>query len=748
MPLPLLALAVTAALASSVITCGTALAVPKKPVISGRNKGKSGGKAKPASGKMAEGHGPSGSGVPEGSGDGGPPEAPETTGGFWADDRYEDEVNEWRGKGVIRKNATLPGDWPEWKFPHMGKIMEMERISAEYLVSKSGKKGDAAHAWDNLRALARQLLGPDDPRVWAALSRSARALADHATTELLRYAKDPSNPECPVFWEFRARAAVSMAAKAAEALAEPALELCGDPMSGSGPLLNATSRWTWGQRLLAETDGDRARNLSAGAQPWDRDSELAFARETLKTIRGKTPSAATSPPPPAGSLAEAMYPGTLPEARKDPCPSSAELRARLAAAEGPGGPGPGTREALVLRSLLGAELWDAGGEDRGAEARALLEESSGGLDMLAGSRDPDSLDATERLARRLAGMFGYAAVLPQEPVHPNEEHVKRGAELFGLLQKLALAGWAGEPMRSRAKTYAAVLSAPDGKKGSARLRQRYLKPTRSLVPIAASLQAKPDLEGARVSFDLGEKFLRDENRDMADYFHTASLACRRRLLGGRHPETASSLARMGDMFYYNSKPDPFPFFSIPIYKPGDERACSFWALALEALEGRGERYEAFAGDLELRMGRAVLLERHYWTAARLLVRAEGRLRRALGDADQASVECSVLAAHALWGTGDMAGAEEIYSRVIGLLDGAPPRSDPDPYRPSDKAALSVSLAGKGAALYLRGDRPAGGELVRRSAEIAAGIDIEDFDDNDMLALGDAHRCVFMDLVWE
>ncbi|MDR1037877.1 MAG: tetratricopeptide repeat protein, partial [Deltaproteobacteria bacterium] len=735
MPLPLLALAVTAALSSSFVACGTALASPKKPAINRWNKGRSGPGAKPVSMKQPAGPGPSGTGVPKTGGDGGPAKAAGPAGGFWADDRFGDETNEWRGKGKALHRPALPGDWPEWKFPHMGKMMEMERTYAEQIVSE-GRMHGAAHAWDNLRALARQFLGPDDPRVWAALSRSARALADHATTEITRGLKDASNPKWPEYWEFRARGAVSMAAGAADALADPSLELCSDPMSGSGPLLNATSRWIGGRRLLTETDSDRARNLSAGAQPWDRDSELAFARETLKAIRGKTPSAASSPPPPAGSLAEAIYPGTLPEAKEDPCPSPAELRARLAAAEGPGGPGPGTREALVLRSLLGAELWDSGGDGLAAEAMELLEESSGGLESLAGRGDPDSLDAAERLARRLAGMYGYAAVLPQEPVFPYDENVERAAKLFLWLKKLAPSGQTGKPMRSRAKTYASVLSASEGKEDYAGPRPRQLKIPHSLVSMVDSLLSRPDLEGARVAFDLAEMLLRDENKDMAQHFHMGSLACRRRLLGGRHPETASTLARTGDMFYYDAKPDPFPMpFSFPGHEPGDERACSLWAQALEALEGRGERYEAFAGDLELRMGRAVLLERHYWTAAKLLVRAEGRLRRALGDADQATVECSVLAAHALWGTGDMAGAEEIYSRVIGLLDGAPPRSDPDPVRPSDEAALSVSLAGKGAALYLRGDRAAGGELIRRSAEMAGGIDIEDFDDNDMLALG-------------
>ncbi|MDR1037893.1 MAG: hypothetical protein LBT40_15420, partial [Deltaproteobacteria bacterium] len=735
MPLPFLALAVTAALASSIVACGTALAVPKKPVRSGRNTGKPGPRAKPASGKQAAGPGPSGTGVPKGAMGGGPAKAPRPDGGFWADDRYEDEVNEWRGKGKVLSNPTIPRDWPEWKFPHMGKIMEAERLCAEKIVSEGRMQG-AAHAWDNLRALTRQLLAPNDPRVWAALSRSARALADHATTEIPRGMKDESNQKCPVLWEFIARAAMSMAAKAAEALADPALELCGDTLTGAGPLMNATSRWTGRKRLLAETESDRARNLSAGAQPWDRDSELAFALETLRTIRGKTPSAASSPPPPAGSLAEARFPGTLPEAKEDPCPSSGELRATLAAAEGPGGPGPGTREALVLRSFLGAELWDAGGDGLAAEAMGLLEESSAGLDSLAGEGDPDSLDAAERLARRLAGLYGYAAVLPQEPAYPYGEDVERAAKLFRRLRQLAPAGRTGKPMRIRAKTYAAVLPATRWEEDHAWPRPRQLKLPGSLVSKVDGLLPKPNLEGARIAFDLAEILLRDENKDMSDHFNMISLSCRRRLLGGRHPETASSLARTGDMFFHGAKPVRYPFPSpFPISKPGDERACSFWAQALEALEGRGERYEAFTGDLELRMGRAVLLERHYWTAARLLVRAEGRLRRALGDAAQASVECSVLAAHALWGTGDMAGAEEIYSRVIGLLDGAPPRSDPDPVRPSDEAALSVSLAGKGAALYLRGDRAAGGELIRRSAEMAGGIDIEDFDDNDMLALG-------------
>jgi hypothetical protein len=556
----------------------------------------------------------------------------------------------------------------------MGEVLELERADAETFLAV-GKTLAAAHAWDGTRALARLVLGPEDPRTWSSLARCARSLGD-SDAEQGKTGEDLD-------------AAAAVAAGAVEGL-----------------------------------------ETAAGTVP---PSELAFARETLALILKRNAAAGRyGAPAPLRSLADAIYPERSP-ADEDPFPSPDELRAGLILAEGPGGPGPGSRAALKLRSLLGAELMDSGGLDAAEEAFSLMREASEDLDRLAGPRDPDSMEAAERLARRLGGMPGYGAILPAQFPPDTLERLLSAHSLFSRLAKDAPVNERGLALRNRARIGAAgvafVLAADEySDRAPRRFSAPYLEVCSNLMGsgswvLGQRMLSVLDLEGARCAFDLAEWFLMDRDDEFSERYHAHALLVRRHLLGGRHPETATSLARTGDLHSTCRAMN---------------RACAHWAFALEALEGRGARYDAWKADLEYRIGRAVLLESEAGYAVPLFRRPAETFAALYGESSQQALEVGSFLARALYWTGDLDGAAEIYGRTAELLDGAPPRRDPDPHRPPDTDLLSLALAGSGAIAVRRGDRRSGEKLLRRSAKlVAAGSK------STAAIMGDSYRSEFL-----
>jgi hypothetical protein len=527
-----------------------------------------------------------------------------------------------------------------------------------------GDAAGAAHIWDGLRALIGQVHGPEDPRGWASLTRAAALLAEFA------FGPDslPSGQT-----ELARRPALSLAEGALGALRDAFARLPG--LSGPG--------WA----------------AAEGWRDWEqvRDAETAFAEATLSWTRARAAVCKIRASGKAGrSLAEALYHGHDPEAMRSGFPSSEELRARLSDAEGPGGPGPKSREALVLKSRLGFELWDSGGRSDAVESLALLKKASAGLDRLAGKSDPDSFAARDLLARRLSGMYGFGRIVPLEYEIPPPENMLAARRLFRSLGKLRQQVDLDETYVHRVGFCSSGI-ANDG------------TPTMDLMAGAGMMfrlsMAGPSPEGARSFFDMGEIMIRArKDTDEENMFHMKALNFRRHFFGGRHPETAQSLARVGD--YLSSV--------------SDVRACFFWSLALEALEAAGERAELSRADLEMRIGRVLLFASDPGEALAVLRRSEERLRRVLGEMSERRLECAIFVAQALYWSGMVSEAGEAFSSVAELLDGAPPRSDPDPFVPSNGALLSTALAGIGAVRILQGDRPGGEALLRRSAGLRVG----------------------------
>ncbi|MDR1167146.1 MAG: hypothetical protein LBO66_14990 [Deltaproteobacteria bacterium] len=528
--------------------------------------------------------------------------------------------------------------------------------------------------------MALLALGPEDPRVWAALSRSARSLFDFAAN-----AEDYAES----FRKFCARAAASIAMGALNGFDEAARAAAKG--AGEGPPLPRIS--------AAEKD---------------------FARRTLELIDSVIPreSRASFAPRAERSLAEAFYPidgPILGRAGQTPVgalfPSTAELRAALARAENPGGPGQGSRAAFSLRSRLGLELWDSGGAAAAREATELLSEASRGLDRLLGPGALESLAAKERLARRLAGLYGYGKIIPSPTRIPAEPELAAARELFRELRKFAPRGKAGTPFKKRALMGSGAAGVGRVASATAREEARDILRRYSIqaFPEDLSIYDKPseiceygDGEGVgRMGFDASALALRAGFSGMGiDATHVV-LALRRNVLGGRHPETACSLALLGDTLTYM------------------EGSLVFWSLALEALEGRGGRYAVQEADLKCRLGRVFLSESDDGQAAAILAEAEKLYLDSWGETCQERLECAALRAEASRRAGNLAVAEEIYRSLLALLDGAPLRRDPEPTLPSDGLILALALAGTASAMFSRGERAEASRLMKRALEIRA-----------------------------
>ncbi|MDR1038948.1 MAG: hypothetical protein LBR80_02020 [Deltaproteobacteria bacterium] len=551
----------------------------------------------------------------------------------------------------------------------MGQLLELERLTAEEKTAERDMLA-ATHLWDGTRVLARLVFGEDDPRVWAALTRSARALVD--------FNEGPPEEEVE-----RKKVTGPVAASVAAGALAGLKDAYAAPPTSSG---------LWNP-LMPGNEEDRERDWKRGME-----MELAFAEETLERSQARPGALGGGPSRPIRSLGDALYPGHLAGAEKDPFPSSDELRARLAAAEGPGGPGPRSLEALALRSLLGAELWDTGGKGAEGEAFSLMREAVEGLDKEAGARAPDALAAKERLARRLAVMGGHGRIVPMRPAEPSAEDAISAVRLFRTLERLAPEGQEGEQLRCRAGSAAAGVKTYF----SDDLEKASMDFMFSGVWLMGSPMSEAGPGDARGNFDQAEFLVRNGSHEIASFFYLRALTLRRHLFGSRHPETAVSLSRSADLLLTNKN---------------EAGACAHWALALEALEGLGDRHEISRADLELRIGRTLTFAAEAVKGLPMLKRAVERYVRLRGEASQNALEASAFLAQAQYWAVDIPGAEGTYREMIKLLDGAPPRKDPDPALPGDDDFLSVALAGAGATMIFRGDRPGGEALLKRSAEI-------------------------------
>jgi hypothetical protein len=635
--------------------------------------------------------------------------------------------------------------WPVWAYPQMGQLL------GRGLGTVLGKSPDedplaAAHAWDGMRAFALRLLGPDDPRVWACLARSARSLSDFLDRQT----------EWPQKWmEPRLLGATSMAAGAVESLrsasaAKPVssvvLETSGpgcDKPAGEGPDKPAGEG--------PDKPAGEAPDKSAGEGPdkpdrkgqnTDRqkkaiEADIAFAEATLKECLSRCRALSFgTPPAPVRTLGAALYPGKQPQAGSDPFPSSRVLRERMEEAdarvvatdEDPAGFDSVSREALVLRSRLGYELADSVGWEASEESLSLLTGASAGLQVLAGARDPDALAAKERLARRLFRMSGHGRILPEHFETCSLDDMNLSLKLFRELHELAPEGSPDDDLSLRSylcstEVILAMLkefpSRPDRRHAPHSFDSTYEK-------VGEAVAHGPDIEMTRDSFDIGETMLRNGRRDSGERFHSLAMAGCRHIFGARHPETARSLARTGDIDRTNDMED---------------LACFYWCLALEALEGKGKRHERFRADLEFRTGRALIYAGDFVQAVPLLALSRERYANELGEMSQPALVSAAHLGVARFCSDDESAARETFGEIVRLLDGAPARSDPDPGMPSDADVLSTALAGLGADAISSDDRPRGEALFRRSLEL-----LQDTAEKSPLAkLGDALRSVMPDL---
>jgi hypothetical protein len=343
----------------------------------------------------------------------------------------------------------MPPGFPEppaWGFPDEPALLLKLREMAELPEFREKEPEQAAMWMDYLRSLELAVLGPGDPRVWAAASRAALAAARHAER---RRHRDRRPQVFRADIGGTARAAAALAAGAAAGLA--AVPACA-------------------------ADGRLEKTLAR---------ERLFAAEALAHCRRLLARSGLEAPPPASGLARALFPGPESRGAGPAPPAPASLRAELAALA------PGTREWLAARSRLGEALahedaWreargpagdtgsaggapapgadepagDAGG--RSPEAARLLRSSSEGLDGLLGRDHPDSLDARGRLACFLAGWSGPGIpIFPLPRELPPEGDVREAAAMF--LETMAhraaaSAGKGGDaaPDAARARSWAAA----------------------------------------------------------------------------------------------------------------------------------------------------------------------------------------------------------------------------------------------------------------------------------------------------
>jgi hypothetical protein len=514
------------------------------------------------------------------------------------------------------------------------------------------------NSWDGTRALALLAFGPEDPRAWAALARSARAFSDSATDaeEIL-----------PGSRLIQLSVATSLAAGTLEAF-----ERIGR------------------QRFPAE--------------------ELAFADQTFSELRLMTFHGGYGKlaPPPARSVAEALElvaENLAPvkfKRRQDALEegvrlSAEELRRELARAESPQGPGPGSREALALRSRLGQELWDSGNWESAKEAKDLAREASLGLDRLLGPEAPEARAAKERLARLLVGLHGHGSfpILYPDNILSRVE-LKAGVALFRELEKIAPKS--DEEARSRAATLAAAADLV-GKEGDWKPLAR-LKPQRSSKRADETRHSDEDnIARSRLDNDLALLALMAGQRDVSLEFASNARASQGIEVNARHPESGRALALLGILY------------------DEDLGSDEYLSLALETVAGRGGRFAPFEADLKFRLGMSFAARNDFGPATAILGEADELLRASWGDMSQKRLERAAWRALILFLAESYDDSLKLCQSLVQLLDGAPPRRDPDPDSPPDETILATALVVGGSALLVRGEREEGERLIVRASAL-------------------------------
>jgi tetratricopeptide (TPR) repeat protein len=406
------------------------------------------------------------------------------------------------------------------------------------------------------------------------------------------------------------------------------------------------------------------------------------------------------------SLSESVYP-RVPSALGLPWHTPDYLRRRLADEEGPDGPGPGSRGALAARSELGESLYDTGDRALEKEALELLKEASVGLDACVGPSDAESVLAKERWARRLAGIFGAGRFLSRGGAGPGPGKIRQAAGLLREAASQAMGvsegedrawpGRAGPELHVRARlTLARATSQANTPPG-----------------FSEALAVEEEFEGLVGTFQsdaawalfLAEKAecLSDVRiYDWARKLYQYALGFRREPLGWRHPETATSLARAGD---------------LTERLEGAADAVPFWALALESLAEAGEEFAPDRAELALRLGRELMAEGEVAPALLLLEPALAWATEARGHRDRLAFALFSHLSGALLASGAQDDAGEDYWTVLKRRDRSKLPGLPETEYEKWEEGLSNAFKGLGKALSGRGNHAGAAAVLERAGRL-------------------------------
>jgi tetratricopeptide (TPR) repeat protein len=659
---------------------GTALAARKKPVVKGKGGGKSGKK-----------------GVP-----GGAAKAPSA----------EKKGAASRHPAPPGRKSRLPEGWPEWRFPPMAHFIEEERQAASRLAER-GLFWQAALAWDGVRALARLAYGPGDLRPWAALARSARSLLEYAGQARSRNNSGQASlvPEpdrlaggaasisrgavrgiadcagygdggsCPVA-ENVLEDEIAFASRTADA----AVERPG-PESGQGGGREGGDGGAWPGGSGRE--GGDGRNYEANGKSGEDGASAGSGKDGKTRARPADGEFKTS-------LSAALYP--VPEHVEEtlPWPTPDDLRLRLAAGEGPEGPRPSMREALRLTFLLGKELFEGGNPAHAEEAQELLRKASEGMDALLGPADEEALETKIMWAQCLAGLPGDGRLrFPSAFSSGSLRDRLSAAETLLREASLLAVGLPGETGRlfrflARIARAAVLIKLENFEMGYA---EAYGAMEEACGDRKEGFATTPAMTFSFL-FEAGELYRLTGQVKLSRDNHCRALSFRRDFLGWSHPETALSLALLGDLDYNSERLNS---------------CLAFWALALEALEDGGELFERERAELEFRVGCRLMPNGSLPESLQLLEKALSRAAAATGETSRLTLECLLTVSFARKHSGFPGASEEGFRKAVRLLEDmlARPLSR---FEANEHAEfLTIAHMGLAYALYDLGDLPAAAE---------------------------------------
>jgi hypothetical protein len=641
----------------------------------------------------------------------------------------------------------------------MAAIAEDERRAAER-ASKRGRRLEAAFLWDGVRALASFIYGPGDPRAWAALSRSARSLSESAGTAgcgnepwldenlpdkarrlvasgelalkamgefgggsgggeaLYRVPDDVARVEFAFAAGTSKSASLGLAASSAEILAPSE---AGDLEAESAALGAASfsdapdggepdwdGEFDEGWRDEFELGGGGPDGSGFGGGGPGGGGPGGGGRDRNSGDGGDVNAGSTRRRP--SSLSAALFPVPRPFARGLPWETPDGMRLRLAEAERPGGPGTGSREALVLRSRLGAALFDSGVPALKKEGLALLRKASDGLDAVLGPGDAAALEAKARRARRLAGLPGPGRLTQYGCSNPP---MKRLLEAKALLEEaLSLAeglpGLKGAHFRLAAKMCLSGVSfglegpsGPFGMDEETDWWEGCAEVNAAMGPLAASGQIT-EITQALCFFEGAELQRRAGGGRAARQSHRNALYMRRKHRGWRHPETAQSLAFSGD---------------LEEALEGTGAGAPFWVLALEALEGGGELFERDRADLEFRLGCSLTNSGSAREAIPVLERALARAAARLGEENWVALRSLLALSCARDSAGSPDEAAEGFEKLTELLEAERAPLSPGVAAKRYGDMLFLALSGLASILSARGDAAAADAAFSRAAKV-------------------------------